>query len=302
MITDGRVAAIGAPGTAVGNANRAGAVFFFTRADDGTWTAAPEPLTAAEAGENGGFGSVLYGEDTEDGFRLVVGAPGAGGVGIAYTFTRDGDAWRPEGRLYPPVVAGGGRSSGQNFANALAAVDGEIWIGGFGSGAGREGRVLRYSTDSRRRSRVRGRRLRFEPGRRRRLRRRRRREWRRRGRRREPQGLRDGDGLHLRAAGRRVGRNRRGVERREELRGDQRARSGLRGRRLGRLRLQRGEHPLLHARAVARGKPRRAGQRRVGLDRSADRTRVRPRGADRPGFVRRHHGLAEPALRGASSR
>ena len=147
MITDGRVAAIGAPGTAVGNANRAGAVFFFTRAEDGTWTAAPEPLTAPEAGENGGFGAVLYGEDTEDGFRLVVGAPGAGGVGIAYTFTPDGDAWRPEGRFYPPVVAGGGRSFGGNFANAFAAVDGEIWIGGSGSGAGREGRVLRYSTD-----------------------------------------------------------------------------------------------------------------------------------------------------------
>ena len=143
MLTDGRVAAIGAPGTADG----AGAVFFFTRADDGAWTAAPEPLTAAEAGGNAGFGSVLYGEDTEDGFRLLVGAPGAGGVGIAYTFTPDGDVWRPEGRLYPPIVAGGGRSFGGNFANAFAAVDGEIWIGGSGAGAGREGRVLRYSTD-----------------------------------------------------------------------------------------------------------------------------------------------------------
>ena len=142
MLTDGRVAAIGAPGTADG----AGAVFFFTRAEDGTWTAAPEPLTAAEAGQNAAFGSVLYGEDTEDGFRLVVGAPGAGGVGIAYTFTPDGDAWRPEGRFYPPVVAGG-RSFGRTFAEAFAAVDGEIWIGGSGSGAGREGRVLRYSTD-----------------------------------------------------------------------------------------------------------------------------------------------------------
>ena len=148
ILTDGAVAAIGAPGAAVGEASRAGAVYFFARGDDAAWTAASEPLTAPDANNNAGFGSSLFGEDTESGYRLIVGAPGAQGVGAAYAFAADGDSWRPEGRLYPPVVAGGGgRFGGGGFATAFAAQAGDVWIGGSGVGARREGQVLRYARD-----------------------------------------------------------------------------------------------------------------------------------------------------------
>lgn len=149
IVTDGRSAAIGAPGASAGSASRAGAVYFFTRGDDGGWTAAPEPLTAPDASENAGFGRTLHGQDTPDGFRLLVGAGGAGGVGVAYAFTAAGDGWTPAGRFFPPVVAGGGggRFGAGGFATAFASVGGELWIGGSGVGAGREGQVLRYSGD-----------------------------------------------------------------------------------------------------------------------------------------------------------
>ncbi|WP_419935123.1 choice-of-anchor B family protein [Candidatus Palauibacter sp.] len=148
IVTDGEVAAIGAPGATVGNANRAGAVHFFTRGDDGMWAMSGEPLTAPDASEGAGFGSAIYGEDTESGFRLMVGAGGAGGVGVAYAFRPEGDdAWIPTGRFFPPVVGvgGGGRFGGGGFASSFAAIDGELWIGGSGVGAAREGQVLRYS-------------------------------------------------------------------------------------------------------------------------------------------------------------
>ncbi|WP_419948250.1 choice-of-anchor B family protein [Candidatus Palauibacter sp.] len=148
ILTDGGSAAIGAPGASVGSANRAGAVYFFSRGDDGAWTAAPEALTAPDASENAGFGGTLAGEDTESGFRLLVGAAGAGGVGIAYAFMADGDTWTPAGRLFPPVVGGGGGGrfgGGGGFATAFASVGDELWIGGSGVGTGREGQVLRYA-------------------------------------------------------------------------------------------------------------------------------------------------------------
>ncbi|WP_419163802.1 choice-of-anchor B family protein [Candidatus Palauibacter sp.] len=151
VLTDGQVAAIGAPGATMGTARGAGAAYFFMRGDDGTWTAAPEPLTAPDASENAGFGSTLHGEDTQEGFRLMVGARGAGGVGVAYAFTptAGGDSWTPGGRFFPPVLGagGGGRFGGSGFANSFAAIDGELWIGGSGVGTGREGQVLRYSSD-----------------------------------------------------------------------------------------------------------------------------------------------------------
>ena len=151
ILTDGGSAIIGAPGVSAGSANRAGAVYFFRRGDDGAWTAAPDPLTASDATENASFGSALHGEDTEDGFRLLVGASGAGGVGIAYAFTREDRedaAWMPAGRLFPPVMGaggGGGRFGGGGFASSFAGAGGEIWVGGSGVGTGRQGQVLRYA-------------------------------------------------------------------------------------------------------------------------------------------------------------
>ncbi len=147
IVTDGRSAAVGAPGVSVGGADRAGAVYFFTRGDDGAWTAVPDPLTAPDASPNAGFGSTLYGEDTANGFRLLVGAGGAGGVGVAYAFAAEADAWTPQGRFFPPVVAGGGRGrfGGGGFATSFAAAGGELWIGGAGVGTSREGQVLRYA-------------------------------------------------------------------------------------------------------------------------------------------------------------
>ena len=146
IIADGSSAAIGAPGASVGSTNRAGAVYFFSRGEGGAWTAAPEPLTAPDPSENAGFGGTLLGQDTDSGFRLLVGAAGGGGVGIAYAFMREGDAWTPGGRFFPPVMGGGGggRFGGGGFANAFAVADGEVWIGGAGVGTGREGQVLRY--------------------------------------------------------------------------------------------------------------------------------------------------------------
>ena len=147
ILADGSTAAIGAPGATVGTAAGAGAVYFFSRGDDGAWTAAPQPLTAPDASANARFGSVLHGEDAEAGFRLFVGTAGSSGVGVAYAFTPEGDAWRPAGRFFPPVVGGGGggRFGGSAFASSLASVDGELWIGGAGVGTGGEGQVLRYA-------------------------------------------------------------------------------------------------------------------------------------------------------------
>lgn len=147
IITNGRSAAVGAPGVSVGGADRAGAVYFFTRGDDGVWTAVPDPLTAPDASPNAGFGGTLHGEDTANGFRLLVGAGGAGGVGVAYAFAAEADAWTPQGRFFPPVVAGGGRGrfGGGGFATSFAAAGGELWIGGAGVGTSREGQVLRYA-------------------------------------------------------------------------------------------------------------------------------------------------------------
>ena len=150
IVTDGEGVAISAPGATVGTAARAGAVHFFTQDDDGTWTASGEPLTAPDASQGAAFGSTMYGEDTAGGFRLIVGAGGAGGVGVAYGFTSEGDdTWTPVGRFFPPVVGGGGRGrfGGGGFASSFAAIDGELWIGGSGVGTGREGQVLRYSDD-----------------------------------------------------------------------------------------------------------------------------------------------------------
>lgn len=150
ILTNGDSALIGAPGVSVGSTERAGMVYAFSRGEDGAWTAAAEPLAAPNPSEGSAFGSSLHGDETADGFRLLVGAAGAGGVGVAYAFHADGEAWVPAGRFFPPVVAGGGgggRFGGSAFASALATVGGELWIGGSGIGADRQGQVLRYAAD-----------------------------------------------------------------------------------------------------------------------------------------------------------
>ena len=148
ILTNGEVVAIGAPGAAVSNANGAGAIYFFARGEDGAWSAGQlEPLTAPDPSQGSGFGSALHVNVVEGGFKLVVGAARAAGVGAAYEFTLEGDTWALGSRFLPPVVGGrgGGRFGGGGFASSIATVGEELWIGGGGVGTQGEGQVLRYA-------------------------------------------------------------------------------------------------------------------------------------------------------------
>ncbi|MCG8468006.1 MAG: choice-of-anchor B family protein [Gemmatimonadetes bacterium] len=144
IITNGTIAAVGAPGASVSNTTRAGAVYFFGRDDSGAWTSMLEPLVAPDPSQGAAFGSAINARDTDGGAEFVVAAAGAGrGAGTVYSFRFEGEGAAPSltSRFFPPVV---GRRGG--FGNALAFVGDELWIGGAGVGSGNEGQVLRYET------------------------------------------------------------------------------------------------------------------------------------------------------------
>ncbi len=139
IITNGQVAAIGAPGASVSDVDGAGAVYFFEAGEGGRWTAGGEPLVAPDPTQRAAFGATLEAVERAASTEFVVGASGAAGVGAVYSFTFDGPSPTPSGRYFPPVV---GQRGG--FGSALAYVDGELWIGGNGIGTQGEGQVLRF--------------------------------------------------------------------------------------------------------------------------------------------------------------
>jgi len=141
IITNGSVAAIGAPGATVSDVSGAGAVYFFELAPEGSWVSVGEPMVAPDPSQGARFGASLEAREGSGGAEIVVGATGAGrGVGAVYSFAFEGESPALSSRYFPPVV---GRRGG--FGSALAFVDGELWIGGNGIGTGGEGQVLRYA-------------------------------------------------------------------------------------------------------------------------------------------------------------
>ena len=115
---DGETAVIGAPlddsAAVTDNANNdAGAVYVFTRGDDGAWTQrARIEASAPVAADNLGYGAAISG----DGGRVAAGAflrdvDGNADAGAVYVFTGTGDTWSQEA-----VLTGSG-TAGSMFAN-----------------------------------------------------------------------------------------------------------------------------------------------------------------------------------------
>ncbi len=145
ILTNGQVAAVGAPGATVNNVRGAGSVYFFVRGENGEWTSSStlEPLNAPRPTQGGNFGSELFALPTEDGAELLVGGGGLGGIGGAYSFALEGDSWALSNQFFPPVLGSGGRFSG-GFPSSFSTTEGELWIGGSTIGDQGEGQVLRY--------------------------------------------------------------------------------------------------------------------------------------------------------------
>lgn len=90
MAGTGMLALVGAPFAARGGLATAGAVYLYTRAQDGSWSESEIAPPALEAGAM--FGVALAA--SADGNRLLVGAGGEGaGRGAAYLYTRNGPGW-----------------------------------------------------------------------------------------------------------------------------------------------------------------------------------------------------------------
>lgn len=93
----GDLALVGAPGESNG-----GTVYTFTRAKDGSWSAAGTlPAQGVVAGDR--FGAAI----AIDANRVAVGAPSRKGKGAAYIFRREGGNWIQESeQVAPPTVPG----------------------------------------------------------------------------------------------------------------------------------------------------------------------------------------------------
>jgi len=88
---DGSLAVVSAPFAARGGEGAAGAVYFYTRAQDGGWSES-ELVAPAALGANALFGIALAA--STDGSAVLVGAGGEGaGRGAAYLYTRNGPGW-----------------------------------------------------------------------------------------------------------------------------------------------------------------------------------------------------------------
>ena len=122
---------VGAPGARGGDG--AGVVF---QRRGGAWS--EEALLVAEGADRQERGQV--GTSVElAGDRAILGAPGGGGgTGTVLTFTAGANGW--DG---PSTVSASGVSRGSGFGTALAALEGELWVGAPRGGGG-DGVVYRF--------------------------------------------------------------------------------------------------------------------------------------------------------------
>jgi len=110
---DGGTVLVGSPGVKIGFSNDAGAAYAFVGAGS-NWTE-QAILNASAVGAGHALGRAVH----LDGDTAIVGAPGAHGAalnsGAAYIFTREGDTWSEEGKVF---AANG--VAGEGFANSVA--------------------------------------------------------------------------------------------------------------------------------------------------------------------------------------
>lgn len=140
MLVKGDVAFVGAP------AYENGAVFQYTRAADGSWSAAGR-LAVEGLAEGDAFGSAL----AMDGDRLAVGAPGrSAGKGAVFLFTRDGSGKFVESGLLVSAGAADGARLGSSLAlqgtRLVAGAPGAYAIAGRRGASMGSVTVFEYST------------------------------------------------------------------------------------------------------------------------------------------------------------
>lgn len=111
----GDIALVGAPGEATG-----GTVYAYTRAKDGTWSAAGKlPAQGVVAGDR--FGAAV----AIDGERVAVGAPSRKVKGAAFIFRRDAGNWIQESeQIAPPTIPGNAQ-----FGAAVAVSGDRVIVG-----------------------------------------------------------------------------------------------------------------------------------------------------------------------------
>jgi hypothetical protein len=120
----GATVAVGAPGTDRAGMSKAGAVYLFVRAADGTW-ALQKAIYPPSPEANLAYGSSVW----LDGDRLVVGAPGrtqgtTKGAGAAYVYERSGTTWGSR------VDLGlGSPAAGDGFGASVAVLGTTVFVG-----------------------------------------------------------------------------------------------------------------------------------------------------------------------------
>ena len=123
VATDGNTIVVGAPG--------AGAAYVYSRPESG-WahTSAPAKLTAP-----GGTADSRFGHGVSiSGDSIVVGAPGGGGPGVAYVFTKPDTGWADTAAATKLTASDG--ASGDRFGYAVSVSGGTVLVGAPGNESG----------------------------------------------------------------------------------------------------------------------------------------------------------------------
>ena len=135
IVSHGKMVAVAAPG----QAERAGAVYVYTRNDDGSYSQAGK-LTASDAEGGDNFGSSMqFANGT-----LLVGAPGkTSGTGTVYKFTHDMDSgmWAESGKL-----DGAGIDEGHGYGSSITQAGDHVFVSAPRFGL-REGVVFVFKAD-----------------------------------------------------------------------------------------------------------------------------------------------------------
>jgi len=115
--------------------NNTGAAYVFRRDGPGGWVEAAR-IEAPDTAPDLQFGASIALVDD----ALLVGAPGADVfVGAVYAYRPEGDGWTLAGKVPPPE----GTPQSGSFANTLAAVGDEVWVGAANLQTGRIFRLTR---------------------------------------------------------------------------------------------------------------------------------------------------------------